>query len=577
MDKIGTSASDKLLGTDENDFLSGEGNNDTLAGQGGHDTILGGTGDDNIDGEGGDDLLFGNSSAGGDIDLEKFRISQDVTATVTFLGETAGYRNVLGVYKIADDGTVYDVEVLFENASLKGSGGSLVGGESSVELELSEGDQLGFFVVPNGYSQRGMKDVLTTENVTYKLVDSNGDPANATSGESMTLVQVDAEGNETPIKSQYGTEIFHSVTEPNSDDIAHAHASVDTQSGTVKIGFEDLLGGGDNDFDDSIFQIDIGVTNAALLPRPAGDTDGPRTTDDDTIFGGTGADTIFGMRGDDHVEGGDDNDLIYGNSGNDDLFGGDGNDDIRGGSGNDTIDGGADADVIDGNTGDDIIDGGDGNDQIKGSSGNDTITAGAGDDVTYGGSGDDLLFAGLGDDFYDGDSGFDTIDYSSSEQGLTVDLSKHTITGNGDDEVWSIEGLVASDHDDTIKADKRDNVIDGGAGDDEIRGLGGADDLTGGAGADTFVWQTKDIIVDGNSLGVDTIADFSFDDGDVLDLSKVVEGSPDSVADVVFLTENDTGTLVSVALGDKVVDVVQLEGISGVTADGLLADGYLLV
>ncbi|MEM9029240.1 MAG: DUF4114 domain-containing protein [Pseudomonadota bacterium] len=575
MDKIGTSASDKLLGTDENDFLSGEGNNDMLAGQGGNDTILGGTGDDNIDGEGGDDLLFGNSSAGGDVDLEKFRISQDVTATVTFLGETAGYRNVLGVYKIAEDGTVYDVEVLFENASLKGSGGSLVGGESSVELELSEGDQLGFFVVPNGYSQRGMKDVLTAENVTYKMVEANGDPANVTSGESMTLVQVDAEGNETPIKSQYGTEIFHSVTEPNSDDIAHAQGSVDTKSGTVKIGFEDLMGGGDKDFDDSIFQIDIGVTNAALLPRPAGD--GPKTSDDDTIVGGTGADTIFGMRGDDHVEGGDDNDLIYGNSGNDDLFGGDGNDDIRGGSGNDTIDGGADADVIDGNTGDDIIDGGEGNDQIKGSSGNDTITAGAGDDVTYGGSGDDLLFAGLGDDFYDGDSGFDTIDYSSSEQGLTVDLSKHTITGNGDDEVWSIEGLIASDHDDTIKADKRDNVIDGGAGDDEIRGLGGADDLTGGAGADTFVWQTKDIVVDGNSLGVDTIADFSFDDGDVLDLSKVVEGSPDSVADVVFLTENDTGTLVSVALGDKVVDVVQLEGISGVTADGLLADGYLLV
>ena len=577
MEKLGTSANDRLQGTAEGDFIAGENGNDRLFGNDGNDIILGGGGDDKIRGQAGDDILFGNSSAGGAVDLDKFRIGQDATATVTFLGETAGFRNVLGVYKYDDEGNVYDVEILFANASLKGSGGDLVKGESSVELDVSEGDRLGFFVVPNGYAKKGMADVLKQEGGSFKLVDKDGNTGNVSNGNGMKLVHVDAEGRETDINSQYGTEIFHSLQAPNQDGLVHANATVDTQAGTVDVGFEDLWKGGDNDFDDSIFRVDIGVTNAALLPRPqTGNQLGPETTDNDNIAGGVGNDTLFGMRGDDLVRGGQGDDLIYGNSGNDDLRGGKGDDDLRGGSGDDAIRGGRGDDKIDGNSGDDVIYGGSGNDTIKGSSGNDWIADGGGHDIVSGGSGDDYFLAGGGRDFYDGNSGFDTIDYSNARRGIEADMSKHTVTGMGRDEIWGIEALAGSNFDDTIKGDKRDNTINGGAGDDVIRGLGGADTLVGGAGADRFQWLAKDVVFDGKSLGVDTIVDFSFEDGDQLDLSKMIDGQPDSIADVVKLTETDNGTLVSLSLGDQVVDVVELQGIKGLDADDMLADGFIL-
>ena len=575
MDKIGTGTEDRLVGTEGADFIAGEGGNDRLVGRDGDDVILGGGGDDVIRGQVGNDILFGNSSIGGAVDLDKFRIGQDATATVTFLGETAGYKNVLGVYKYDAEGNVYDVEILFENASLQGSGGSLVKGESSVTFDVAEGDRLGFFVVPNGYAKAGMAEVLGRDGASYKLVDTNGEPANVANGAALKLVQVDANGSETDINSQYGTEIFHSLQAPNQDGLVHATASVDTKAGTVDIGFEDLWKGGDNDFDDSIFRVDIGVTNAALLPRPQQSEAAP-STDDDDIAGGVGNDTLFGMRGNDLLRGGAGDDLIYGNSGDDDIRGGKGDDDLYGGSGDDIVRGGAGNDTIDGNSGDDVIYGGSGNDTIKGSSGNDWIADGGGHDIVSGGSGDDFFLAGGGRDFYDGDSGFDTIDYSNARRGIDADLSKHTVTGLGRDELWSVEGLIGSSHDDQIKGDKRDNVLNGGAGDDVIRGLGGADTLVGGAGADRFQWLAKDVVFDGEHLGVDTILDFSFEDGDQLDLSKMIDGSPASIADIVKLTENANGTLVSLSLGGQVVDVVQLDGHNGLDADDMLADGFIL-
>ena len=48
--------------------------------------------------------------------------------SVTFEGETAGYQNAIGMYKIAADGTISDVKILFANGSVTGSGGDLKAG-----------------------------------------------------------------------------------------------------------------------------------------------------------------------------------------------------------------------------------------------------------------------------------------------------------------------------------------------------------------------------------------------------------------------------------------------------------------
>ena len=50
----------------------------------------------------------------------------NIAAHVTFLDENAGYRNTLGYYKIADDGTISDVRIIFADASAQGSGGALI-------------------------------------------------------------------------------------------------------------------------------------------------------------------------------------------------------------------------------------------------------------------------------------------------------------------------------------------------------------------------------------------------------------------------------------------------------------------
>ena len=205
-----------------------------------------------------------------------------------------------------------------------------------------------------------------------------------------------------------------------------------------------------------------------------------------------------------------------------------------------------------------------------GSSGNDVIKDGRGDDHADGGSGDDVFVAGDGNDTYVGGSGSDTLDFSGAKNGVTVDISKGTSAGWGDDTFKSIEHFVGSRFDDTFKGSSRADSIDGGSGDDIIRGLGGSDVMIGGDGADTFVWLAKDL--DGS---VDVISDFSADD--VLDLHDVLKNqSYGSIDEVVRLTETTNGTLVSVLMGDKFVDVVMLTDVHGMSAMDLLNDGMLL-
>ena len=553
---IGTGGDDTLKGSTGADFIAGEGGADNISGGQDNDVLLGGGGNDIISGEEGNDRIFGNGVVGGVVDMDKLRISEEIEANVTFLSESAGYRNVLGVYKIASDGTIYDTQVLFANASLKGSGGSLVGGESSVDLSLNAGDRLGFFVVPNGYSRPGMANLLNDDEATYKFVDSDGNPANANNDGSVKLVHVDAEGKETAINSQYGTEVFHSVENFNGDNMKHVVAEVDPEAGTLKVGFEDLWRGGDRDFDDSVFSVNIGQNNAILLPRES--TGAGASTDDDILFGGSGNDDMFGMRGDDVVKGEEGDDNLWGNSGNDKLDGGSGNDVVRGGSGDDFAYGGDDDDIVIGNSGNDYVDGGAGNDKASG------------------GSGDDVFVAGTGDDYYNGGSGFDTISYANADEAINVDMSKHVVTGHGNDEIWSVEGLIGTGLNDTIKGDKRDNTIDGGAGDDTIRSLGGADTLEGGEGADSFVWFLKDVMRGEDHQGVDVIRDFSMEDGDVLNLVGMFDESPDDIEDHVRLTENDQGTMVSVKVGEDFVDVVMLQDVFEQTVSGLTDSESLL-
>jgi serralysin len=506
----GTGAVDRLDGKDENDDVRGNGGRDTLSGGAGDDMIAGGGGNDLMSGGTGDDVMIGSQGAATQTNLKSFAIHEDAKGKITFDGESAGFKNTLGMYKIGADGKIYDAQIAFANASLKGSGGTLVSGKSSYEFDLKAGERIGFFVVPNAYDQKGMAGLLDDKNGSWKIVDAKTGKDATVDGGPTKLVHIGSNGKETDIKSQYGVDMFHSSTSGmNRDGYDHVKGGSEALNGTVKIGFEDLWKGGDKDFDDSVFTVDLGVNNVSKLGTVAGKA--ARWQDDDTMDGGDGRDTMYGV------------------AGNDKMDGGTGNDKMSGGSG------------------DDIMTGGEGDDLVMGNAGNDRLVADAGNDRIYGGS------------------GFDTIDFSAAGNGVSVNLNKHVASGLGTDYLSGIEAVLGSSFADQLDGDKRGNTLDGGAGDDVLRGRGGADVLTGGEGSDTFVWHTKDL------GATDRVTDFGR--GDVLDLSQLFKGVAGDHSKLVTFTDTAEGLKISANFGGRMVDVAVLEGLhdsSALLASGAL-------
>ncbi len=524
---FGNGSDNTLYGTSRSEVFSGKGGEDQLYGRSGSDLIYGGSGDDYLLGENGNDLIYGG---GGPkyAELNDFTIAEDRQASIVFIDEGAGYRNALGMYNIGDDGAVSNVQILFPNSSKAGSGGELIPGESSVEIDFQAGDKVGFFVVSNGF---GISDnnraLLSDTQASFELRNGDGASGNVATDSAMTLWHVDQEtGEASEVRSQYGHDIYHSATDPandyspNPDNYLHVVGQLNTVTGEVMLGFEDLRGGGDNDYDDVVFRLDLGTTNTnALVPVSSPP---PNTTEDDTIFGGDGADEAYGMAGNDYVSGDDGNDQLWGNSGNDELHGGSGDDELRGGKGDDVL------------------------------------VDGTGNDIVHGDSGDDLFRAGAGTDEYVGGSGFDTIDLSDADRYVDVNLHSHKIHGMGTDSVWGVEAAIGTDFDDKFKGDKRDNQFTGGNGDDYFRGLGGDDIMNGGAGNDIYDWAAKDIVgSNGDQSWLDTITDFTT--GDRLDFTGLTTAGID-LEDQVRFSSSEDGTIVSVLMSDAFVNTVELTG-----------------
>lgn len=132
-----------------------------------------------------------------------------------------------------------------------------------------------------------------------------------------------------------------------------------------------------------------------------------------------------------------------------------------------------------------------------------------GDDSLTGNSGNNSFRGLAGDDTINGGDGFDQVRYDRDANeggmaGVFVDLGAGTaIDGFGDtDTLISIEAVLGTAFNDTLRGSDGDNHLNGGAGDDILDGGAGNDTLTGGAGRDTFIL----------SGGHDVITDFSFAD-----------------------------------------------------------------
>ncbi|PVZ72433.1 calcium-binding protein [Pelagibaculum spongiae] len=260
--------------------FAGEGN-DQLSGGEGNDKLFGGASSDfNITDSNNDGLY----DIGGVKGLQ-LSVSMDYTS--------AWYNNSIGYFVKDSDGNMQG-EVVWGN--VKNHWGETL--DISID-EVPEGGQLGFFLVPNG-GRSGVCD---------------GESVSISQNEQGNYVVNDANGN--AICGQYGTSIFYSDASMNADGINHMRDGA----------WEDLFGGGDNDFNDVIIDIEVSGYSE-MLDGGAGD---------DLLDGGDGADMLMGGEGNDRLFGGNGQDQLQGGSGNDLLAGGNGADTLSGGSGNDTL------------------------------------------------------------------------------------------------------------------------------------------------------------------------------------------------------------------------------------------------
>jgi Ca2+-binding RTX toxin-like protein len=271
----------------------------------------------------------------------------------------------------------------------------------------------------------------------------------------------------------------------------------------------------------------------------------------DFMVGSEGAETLGGNAGDDWLYGEGGADSLAGDAGNDHLYGGAQNDTLNGGANNDTLDGGAGIDTLLGGTGhdlyfvnhkNDVIDetGGNGTDSVSSSVSFSLVasakvigtferltltgtaasaTGNASANVLTGNDANNTLTGGGGADTLKGGGGTDTASYATAAKGVVVNLAdatKNTRDATGDI-FSSIEKFVGSGFNDRFTGNNSANSFDGGNGVDVIDGGLGMDTLKGGASGDRFVFSTKLV-----STNVDTIIDFSHAAGDRILLDDAI-------------------------------------------------------
>jgi hypothetical protein len=156
------------------------------------------------------------------VDPGKIQLTYDSAVTAYFISEGAGYRNTVGWYDAATDPRqASNRNQIWRNASQQGSGGNLITGSSQFLGNFSGGDEFGFYLTADGANRRSNLP-------TYYLNDAL-----------------------------------------NGDGVSHIVANLLVDQGLLSIGFEDLWGGGDQDYNDVLFVVDIGVANARQIAAGA--------------------------------------------------------------------------------------------------------------------------------------------------------------------------------------------------------------------------------------------------------------------------------------------------------------------
>ncbi|MCY0093293.1 hypothetical protein OEG82_04515 [Hoeflea sp. J2-29] len=491
--------------TPGSDLLNGNGGNDILNGGGGNDIINGGEGDDTIIGGTGNDDLHGG----------------DGTDTVVFTGSVRDYNF-----------QHYPGFTLVTDSRVNGDGQTKVFKDVE-KFEFSEGtftldrghNAVDALVAPDG--QRTLllgfnnNDALTGGNSDDALVGGNGvDVLNGGGGNDLLIGGADDDrliggtGND-DLHGGDGTDtaVFTgSVRDYNFQHYPGFTLVTDSRvngDGQTKV-FKDVE---KFEFSEGTFTLDRGHNAVDTLVAP----DGQRTlllgfNDNDALTGGNSDDALVGGNGVDVLNGGGGNDLLIGGADDDRLIGGTGNDDLHGGDGTDTA-------VFTGSVGDY-------NFQHYGSFTQVTDSRVNSDGLTK-------VFTDV--EKFEFSEGTFTLDrgHNAVDALVAPDGQRTLLLGFNDDDALtggnSDDALVGGNGVDVLNGGGGDDSLFGSLGEDILNGGAGFDILSGGGGADTFVFDA-DALADVDLSILDLIADYNFDDGDVVDLSELL-GAEDVPAD----------------------------------------------
>ena len=558
----GNFTNDVLFGGLGNDTIDGANGNDTIQAGQGNDTLIGNGGNDQLTGAGGNDTFAYTQRGFGNDIITDFTLGLD-KIDLSYLG--IGDFNTIQQF-IAASGA--DTVISFgyngqsETITLKGINPAQLSAANFVFNSLTNPLSVtGTFTADLLFGGLG-NDTLDGANGNDTLYGGQGGDTLLGSGGNDSLyggLGADALDGGTG----FDFAVYLAAATAVTADLAAPVGNAGEAAGDTYTAIEGLIG---SNFSDTL------IGDAA----------------DNWIYGSYGNDLIIGRDGADVLLGDVGDDVLYGDAGNDNLIGGDGNDVLTGGAGADVINGGlgfdygsyaaaaaavvadlaqpgfnsGDAggdlffdtegligsafnDVLRGNSADNWIYGGTGEDVIFGRDGADVLLGEAGTDYLYGENGADNLIGDLGNDhltggggadILNGGDGFDYAHYDGAPAGLTVDMvnnADNTGEAVGDFFV-SIEAVVGSAFDDSIRGNDQVNWLYGGTGNDFLYGRAGNDYLLGGLGTDyLFGGSGTDVLygeggadrfVFANGEGIDYVMDFSQAQSDAIYLNAASLG-----------------------------------------------------
>ncbi|WP_422002020.1 DUF4114 domain-containing protein [Reyranella sp.] len=163
-----------------------------------------------------------------------------VRFTLDLKSAVSAFANSLGYYKIAADGTISDVHILFANTL------DVAAGARTVDLGVpASGEHIGFFLIQDGFRAYGnlADDLLFLAPGTNQAATTNSGLAILSSASAGALTTA---------------QIFHSSAGLNPDGATQVLSGVQAGGLELQVGFEDLpTATGDRDFQDVVIAIHV--------------------------------------------------------------------------------------------------------------------------------------------------------------------------------------------------------------------------------------------------------------------------------------------------------------------------------